>query len=233
MNGRLYLIPAPIGDKPTENTLTPHGLEIVRGLRHFAVENIRTARRFLSALGMPVPIADLAFELLDKDTDAASLPSVLAPVLAGQDMGIISEAGCPGIADPGAMLVELAHAKGVEPIPLPGPSSILMALMASGLNGQSFAFNGYLPIERNERRRRLRELEGRASREGQTQAFIETPYRNGKLLEEMLHSLRPATLLTIAYGIDTKEGWIRTQPVGEWRRNSPRLGKVPTVFAIL
>ncbi|PID90356.1 MAG: hypothetical protein CSA97_03295 [Bacteroidetes bacterium] len=233
MNGQLYLIPAPIGANPTTNTLTPHGLEMVRQLRYFAVENARSARRYLSALGMPVPITELSVELVDKNTDVASLPSILAPVLAGSSMGIISEAGCPGIADPGALLVELAHAEGIEVIPLPGPSSILMALMASGLNGQSFAFNGYLPIERGERRHRLRELEGRATREGQTQAFIETPYRNDKLLEEILQSLRPATRLTIAYGIDTKGGWIRTRSVSDWRRAKPNLGKVPTVFAIL
>ncbi len=233
MNGRIFLVPAPIGDNPTGNTLTPYGLGLVRGLRHFAVENARSARRYLSALGMSVPIGELSLEVLDKDTDPARLPALLSPVLGGCDLGLISEAGCPGIADPGAQLVELAHAKGLEVVPLPGPSSILMALMASGLNGQSFAFNGYLPIERGERRSRLRELEARATREGQTQAFIETPYRNDRLLEEMLQTLRPATRLTIACGIDTEAGWLCTRRVGEWRGDIPHLGKVPTVFAIL
>ncbi len=230
---RVVLIPAPIGDRPIENTLTPYGLAVVRELRHFAVENARTARRYLSALGMPVPISELQIGILDKKTRAEELLALLAPLKAGHSMGVISEAGVPGIADPGALLVAEAHVLGVPVEPLPGPSSILMALMASGLNGQSFAFVGYLPIQPEPRKKRIRDLETRASREGQTQAFIETPYRNDKLLGELLATLRPQTRLCIAHGVDTENGSVRSLTVQQWRRQKPTLGKVPTVFCIM
>lgn len=230
---RLILIPAPIGENPIDNTLTPYGLELVRTLRHFAVENARTARRYLSALGMPCPIQKLKIELLNKDTRPEQLLNLLRPLREGYSVGIISEAGVPGIADPGAMLVAGAHVQGFPVEPLPGPSSILMAMMASGLNGQSFAFVGYLPIEAEPRRKRIRDLETRASCEGQTQAFIETPYRNDKLLAELLATLRPQTKLCIAHGVDTTSGSIRTLPVQQWRKAKPTLGKIPTVFCIL
>lgn len=230
--GRLFLVPTPLGEEGPVGCLTERGLQTVRGLRHFAVENARTARRFLSALGMPVPIESLGIEVLDKRVDRESAIPLLAPLLSGYDLGILSEAGAPGVADPGAVLVALAQERGIEVCPLVGPSSILLTLMASGLNGQNFAFVGYLPVQSGARRARLRELETYSRRERQAQAFIETPYRNEQLLKDVLQTLGTNTHLCLGRGIHTTGGWIRTQRIFEWRECPPTLGKVPTFFIL-
>ena len=229
--GKLYLIPSPIGTQTP--SLAPECLEIVRALRNFAVEEPRTARRFLSALTMPVSIAELNLLTLNKDSGTAPIEASLSLLRQGNSLGIISEAGMPGVADPGAELVARAHEAGIEVVPLVGASSILLTLAASGLNGQSFAFWGYLPIKNNERRAKLQELETRSRHEQQTQLFIETPYRNETMLAELLTTLTPTTLLCIANGIHWEGGSIRTQRIAEWRKMSVTLGKLPTVFALL
>ena len=229
--GKLYLIPSPIGTQTP--SLAPECLEIVRALRNFAVEEPRTARRFLSALTMPVSIAELNLLTLNKDSGTAPIEASLTLLRQGNSLGIISEAGMPGVADPGAELVARAHEAGIEVVPLVGASSILLTLAASGLNGQSFAFWGYLPIKNNERRAKLQELETRSRHEQQTQLFIETPYRNETMLAELLTTLTPTTLLCIANGIHWEGGSIRTQRIAEWRKMSVTLGKLPTVFALL
>lgn len=229
--GKLYLIPSPIGAETP--SLAPECLEIVRALRNFAVEEPRTARRFLSALTMPVSIAELNLLTLNKDSGTAPIEASLSLLRQGNSLGIISEAGMPGVADPGAELVARAHEVGIEVLPLVGASSILLTLAASGLNGQSFAFWGYLPIKTDERRTKLQELEARSRHEQQTQLFIETPYRNETMLAELLTTLAPTTLLCIANGIHWEGGSIRTQRIAEWRKMSVTLGKLPTVFALL
>lgn len=230
--GRLFLIPTPLGDEGAEGCLTAGGIDTVRGLRHFAVENARTARRFLSTLGMPCAIDELQMGILDKRTAREGVQPFVAWLAAGLDVGVLSEAGAPGIADPGALLVRVAHEHGVEVVPLVGPSSLLMAMMASGLNGQSFAFVGYLPIEKRARRARIRELETKAIREGSAQAFIETPYRNDQLLHELLATLRAETRLCLGCGLQHQGGWVRTLPVAEWFAANVTLGKVPTLYII-
>ncbi|HUW75420.1 MAG TPA: SAM-dependent methyltransferase, partial [Gallionella sp.] len=184
--GTLYLIPCTLGDTPADQVLPQHVISVARKLHHFVVEQPKTARQFLSALKPEQPIQALHFATLNEHTAANELPELLAPLLAGHDVGIISEAGCPGIADPGANLVNLAHRNGICVVPLVGPSSILLALMASGLNGQSFAFHGYLPIAEAERNKMISKLEAESSRLKQTQLFIETPYRNERMLSALL-----------------------------------------------
>lgn len=228
----LYLIPTPLGDEGPTGALSAPAIDTVRQLRFFAAENLRTARRFLSALRMPVPIDSLEIVLFDKEaTDKTALPLVTR-VANGESLGMLSEAGAPGIADPGARLVAAAHRIGVTVIPLVGASSLLLALMAAGLNGQSFAFNGYLPIAQRELREAILRMERLATSTGQSQLFIETPYRNDKLLAHLLATLHSSTLLTIASGINTTAQIIRTRATSEWKVNIPTIGKIPTVFII-
>lgn len=229
--GKLYLIPSPIGAQTP--SLSPEILPLIHALRNFAVEEPRTARRFLSTLLMPIPIAELNLITLNKDSGIAPIEASLELLRQGISLGIISEAGMPGVADPGAELVARAHEAGIEVRPLVGASSILLTLAASGLNGQSFAFWGYLPIKTDERRTKLQELETRSRHEQQTQLFIETPYRNETMLAELLTTLAPTTLLCVANGIHWEGGSIRTQRIAEWRKMSVTLGKLPTVFALL
>ncbi len=229
--GKLYLIPSPIGAQTP--SLSPEILPLIHALRNFAVEEPRTARRFLSTLLMPIPIAELNLITLNKDSGIAPIEASLELLRQGISLGIISEAGMPGVADPGAELVARAHEIGIEVLPLVGASSILLTLAASGLNGQSFAFCGYLPIKTDERRTKLQELEARSRHEQQTQLFIETPYRNETMLAELLATLAPTTLLCVANGIHWEGGSIRTQRIAEWRKMSVTLGKLPTVFALL
>lgn len=228
----LYLIPTPIGAEGPAGALTEQGQAVVRRLRFFAAENVRAARRFLSALEMPVPIDALEIVPFDRestDEDARELISRLAP---GASLGVLSEAGAPGVADPGARLAAMAHSMNVAVCPLVGASSLLLTLMASGLNGQSFAFNGYLPIDQRALRNTIVHLEHTAITTGQTQLFIETPYRNDRLLALLLATLRNTTRLTIARGINTPEQLIRTRTIAEWKATPPPIGKIPTVFAI-
>ena len=233
-NGTLYLIPCTLGDTPATQVLPQHTIDIARGLKHFVVEQPKTARQFLSALRPEQPIQSLHFATLNEHTAANELTELLAPLLAGEDVGIISEAGCPGIADPGAELVSLAHRHGIRVVPLVGPSSILLALMASGLNGQRFAFHGYLPIPEAERNKAIAALEAESARYHQTQLFIETPYRNEKLFSALLAHCRPQTLLCVASDITLPHEQIRTRPIAQWKSQpAPQLNKRPSLFLLL
>lgn len=227
----LFLIPVELGDTPQERVLPSYNREVILGIRHFIVEEVRSARRFLKRVDKDIDIDALTFYPMGKHADAALFANYLKPLEAGEDMGVISEAGCPAVADPGADVVAIAQRKGFKVVPLVGPSSMIMAVMASGLNGQSFAFNGYLPIDPADRERRLRQLETRAVQEHQTQLFIETPYRNEKLFKTLCQVLRPQTRLCIAAGITTADEWIRTLTVAEWRHTTlPDLSKTPAIF---
>ena len=229
----LYLIPVTLGDTTLDRVLPSHNTEIVLGLRHFIVEEVRTARRFLKQVCRDIDIDSLQFYPMGKHADAARFSQYLEPLRRGESMGVISEAGCPAVADPGADVVAICQREGLEVVPLVGPSSILLAVMGSGFNGQSFAFNGYLPIPPAERAKRLKQLEARSQAEGQTQLFIETPYRNDKLLADLLATLHPSTRLCIASGLTTEAQSIRTLSVKAWRQLPPPvIGKVPTIFAI-
>ncbi len=228
----LYLIPSTLGDTPIEKVLPPYNTEIVSRLRFFIVENVRTARRFLKKCRSDIAIDGLTFFELNKHTDRNDIPQFLQPLKEGNSMGIISEAGCPSVADPGAEIVALAHREGYKVVPLVGPSSLLLALMASGFNGQSYAFNGYLPIDGNERAKAIKKLEMRAYNENQTQLFIETPYRNQKLAEDILLHCKPQTRLCIAMNITCEDEYIATKTVKEWKNRLPDMNKKPCVFLL-
>ncbi|MBO4595564.1 MAG: SAM-dependent methyltransferase [Bacteroidales bacterium] len=229
---KLYLIPSPIAEGDPAETIPAGTLERLKSLRVFVVEELRTARRYLSAAGLKGHIEELEFHTLNEHTSPAEVQALL-PLLDRSDVGLISEAGLPAVADPGASLVALCQQKGIEVVPLVGPSSLMLALMASGLDGQSFAFRGYLPAKTEERRNALRGVEKQSAQFRQTQLFIETPYRNDSLLADMLQTLSPATRLCIAAGIGSPEAFIRTKTVADWRRKVPAIGKVPCVFLIL
>ena len=231
--GTLYLIPTVLSDSaPLENVLPSGNAAVVVRLKHFIVENVRTARRFLKRVDREIDIDSLTFYELNQHTDAMQIGSFVQPLQQGFDMGMISEAGCPAVADPGADVVAVAQKMGARVVPMVGPSSILMSLMASGFNGQSFAFNGYLPIEKNERTQTLRRLEQRIYAENQTQIFIETPYRNQQMVEELCRTLRPQTKLCIARDITGDGESIRTRTLAEWKKSLPEIGKVPCIFLI-
>lgn len=229
------MIPCPISDERAVWDVLPQAnLDVMNSLDYFIVENVRSARRFLSKAGVERKIEELEFEELNEHTRSAQdVERMLKPVLDGRSAGVISEAGVPGVADPGADVVALAHRKGVRVVPLVGPSSILMAIMASGLNGQSFAFVGYLPVKEPERIKRLKELERRAMGENQAQLFIEAPYRNIKLFETMLKTLSPKLKLTVAVDITSPNEFIKTRTIEEWRRGGvPDMAKRPTIFLL-
>ena len=228
----LYLIPNLLGDTPVEQVLPPYNHEIIMGIRHFIVEDVRTARRFLKLVDRSIDIDQLTFYTLNKHTNPEEVASMLRPLEEGSPMGVISEAGCPAVADPGADVVAIAQRKGLQVIPLVGPSSIILAVMGSGFNGQSFAFNGYLPIEPDERIKTIKKLEQRAYTENQTQLFIETPYRNAKMMADILKACRPQTHLCIAAGLTTKDEYIKTRTVKEWTGKLPQLEKIPCIFLI-
>lgn len=233
--GTIYLIPCPIAyDTPVWDVLPEANRKVMNALDYFIVENTRSARRFLSKAGVERRIEELEFvELNEHTTDEREVERMLRPVVEGRSAGIISEAGVPGVADPGAAIVALAHRRGVRVVPLVGPSSILMSVMASGLNGQSFAFVGYLPIKEPERSRRLKELERRAVEEHQSQLFIEAPYRNVKLFETLIKSLSPRMRLTVATDITAPDEYIRTRSIEEWRKEGvPQIEKRPTIFLL-
>jgi len=233
MENALYLIPVTLGDTPVEKVLPPYNRDIILGIKHFIVENVRSARRFLKKTDSAIDIDTLTFYELNRHTDRRIIGEYLVPLQSGNPVGIISEAGCPAVADPGADVVAEAQRRGFRVIPLTGPSSIIMSVMASGLNGQSFAFNGYLPVEPQQRAKALRKLESRAISENQTQIFIETPYRNRKMIETMLNSLRPSTKLCIAAGITCQEEFIATKTVAEWKKTEmPELSKIPAIFLL-
>ena len=229
------MIPCPISDeRAVWDVLPAANLAVMNSLDYFIVENVRSARRFLSKAGVERRIEELEFVELNEHTRSAQdVERMLKPVLEGRSAGVISEAGVPGVADPGADVVALAHRKGVRVVPLVGPSSILMAIMASGLNGQSFAFVGYLPVKEPERIKRLKELERRAMGENQAQLLIEAPYRNIKLFETMLKTLSPKLKLTVAVDITSPEEFIKTRTIEEWRKSGmPDMAKRPTIFLL-
>jgi len=228
----LYAIAAPLGGTAAE-ALPASAVETVRGIRDFVAENPKTARAFLASLRMPCPIAEVSITRLDEHTPADAVPALLAPLRAGRALGLLSEAGCPAIADPGAALVEAAHREGFRVVPLIGPSSITLALMASGLEGQRFAFCGYLPRDAKERTKRIREIEQRSRRERETQIFIETPYRNDALAAALLDACAPSTRLCLASDLTLPGERIATRSVSEWREALPKPGKRPTVFLLL
>lgn len=234
MENALYLLPVTLGDTEIDNVLPSYNREIIRQIKFFIVENVRSARRFLKKVDRDINIDELTFYLMDKHTDAAKMASYLKPLEEGNAMGVISEAGCPAVADPGADVVAVAQRKNLRVIPMVGPSSIIMSVMGSGFNGQSFAFNGYLPIEPAERTKRIKQLETRAYTEDQTQLFIETPYRNHKMLEELLRTCKPSTRLCIASGITcAEEEYIHTHTIAEWKKIKLHdLSKIPTIFLI-
>ena len=227
--GVLYLVPVGLGGD-ARSVLPPATLEIARGLGTFIAENAKTARAFLKAIGHPRPLQQIQFHVLDEHAGQRQVEALLALLLAGEDCGLMSEAGCPAVADPGAALVRRAHEAGVRVIPLVGPSSILLALMASGMDGQRFAFHGYLPVDKAERARRLKELEQRAR--GETQIFIETPYRNAAMLQSLLEHCRGDTLLCIAADLTLPGGSVTTRAVSEWKKKPPALDRRLVVFLL-
>jgi 16S rRNA (cytidine1402-2'-O)-methyltransferase len=232
MNGTLYLIPTTLGDTSIEASLPSHNLEIILGLKVFIVEELRTARRFLRKVSKSFPIDQTQFFILNEHSLAEELPEMMNSLREGIDVGLLSEAGLPCVADPGAQLVKLAQAANIKVIPLPGPSSIFLALMASGFNGQNFAFLGYLPLDKHEKIKSLKEMEKNIFQNGQTQIFIETPYRNNQLLEFLLQNCSQETMICIAADITLESEYIRTGPVSGWKKEKPDLNKRPAVFLL-
>ena len=230
---RLYLLPAPLSqDTPPQAVVPALALERIRGLDRFIAENAKTARAWLAACGHPKPLREIAITELNEHTPERDVPALLDPVLAGQDAGLLSEAGMPAVADPGSALVAAAHARGVTVVPCVGPSSILLALAASGLEGQRFRFVGYLPAEAAGRREALLELERRSARDRETQIFIETPYRNDAMLGELLKSLKPATRVAVAVELTSPQEWIAMDTVAGWRKRGTTIGKRPAIFLV-
>ena len=227
----LYLIPTRLSENSFDRVLPPYVIDVIHGLCRFIVEDLRSARRFISQIRHPAGIDRLMFRELNEHTSRHEIDSMLQ-FMQTSDAGIISEAGVPAVADPGAAVVRLAHKNSIKVVPLVGPSSILLALMASGLNGQSFTFEGYLPVKKNERQNRLRLLERRSQKELQTQIFIETPYRNMQLLEDILTCCHSSTMLTIAADITGNNEYILTQTVQQWKTKLPELHKIPAVFLL-
>ena len=233
METALYLIPVTLGATPFHQVIPAYNLDVIRQIRHFIVEEERTARRFLKMVDKSIDIDQLTFYPMGKHADPKQFRDYLRPLCNGEAMGIISEAGCPAIADPGADVVAIAQSLNLRVIPLVGPSSILLGLMASGFNGQSFAFHGYLPINDGQRSAMLKKLETRCSAEDQTQIFIETPFRNQQLFEDLLRICHPQTRLCVAAGITCEEEFIHTHTIQEWKKTTlPDLRKTPTIFLI-
>ncbi len=229
----LYLIPTMLGETEDLSSVLPAGnAEIITGLKYFIVENLRTARRFLKKVNRDINIDELTFFELNKHTKPEEVSQFLQPLKAGNDVGIISEAGCPAIADPGADVVALAQKLNFRVVPLVGPSSILLSLMASGFNGQSFAFLGYLPVQQGDRVKALKKMESRIYSEDQTQIFIETPYRNMKMLDDILATCQPNTKLCVAADITLETEYIKTNPISVWKKQKPNLNKRPCIFLL-
>lgn len=234
MAGILYLIPVPLGPIPPQDSLPPAVLATVRPLSHFIVEQAKTARAFLKAAGTDRPLQELQLSELNEHTKVDALSELLAPLLAGNDVGLLSEAGCPAVADPGANLVALAQKENIRVVPLIGPSSLLLALMASGLNGQRFAFQGYLPAKESERAKALRDLESESRKRQQTQLFIETPYRNRAMFDAILGNCQPSTRLAVATDLTLPGEMVRTLSIQQWKKQTPPdIERRPTVFLLL
>ena len=228
----LYLIPSTMSDASVSDVIPERNLTVLRAIRHFVVENVRTVRRFLKRCDRSIDIDSLSFTVLDEHTAPTEVSAMLAPLRAGEPVGVISEAGCPAVADPGADAVAVAQRKGLKVVPLTGPSSLLLALMGSGFNGQSFAFNGYLPIDAQKRTAKFKEMERQIARERQTQIFIETPYRNNRLIGELTRTLPGNMLLCVASDITGQRESIQTMPLSKWAKASYNYDKIPTIFLL-
>ena len=228
---KIYMIPMVIADNTEQELISEQVKNVIKSLDYFLVENIRTARRYISKLRLGLTIEELDFDVLDRKTKPEQVEAYFAK--AGQkNIGVLSESGCPGIADPGAVAASVAHRQGVRVVPLSGPSSIFMALMGSGFNGQSFVFHGYVPIDKKDREKKIKTMEDNAVRLRQTQIFMDTPYRNQKLFEHLLKTCHPNTLLSVAKGITGDEEYISTKTIGEWKREKINLHKTPTIFSL-
>jgi 16S rRNA (cytidine1402-2'-O)-methyltransferase len=230
--GTLFLIPVPLADEAAAQSFTPYLVDTINTVKEYIVENEKIARRFLKLAGLKTPQSELVIHDYGKHNRDAGLKEFFRGLVTGKDVGLMSEAGCPGIADPGADIVAEAHRKGIKVVPLVGPSSILLALMASGFNGQSFTFHGYLPIDKLERSKSIKELESLAEKNKQTQLFIETPFRNDSMLQEILRSCKPTTRLCIACDITAPTEFIKTMSIGEWLKQVPDLRKRPAIFLL-
>lgn len=233
MDNKLYLVPAPLGDNPPEEVIPSRVPETIAHIRHFAVEEVRTARRYLSKIGFKGRIDGLAFYEINEHSEYGDIEEIFKVLESGEDMALISEAGLPAVADPGAALVDLAHRHGIKVVPLVGPSSIMLALMSSGMNGQCFAFAGYLPVKQDDRKRKIRELETRSRKMGETEIMIETPYRGDALLEDILSVCDDRTKVCVAANLTMPDAFIRTSTVYEWKRRPSGIGKKPAVFLIM
>jgi 16S rRNA (cytidine1402-2'-O)-methyltransferase len=230
--GTLYLIPVPLADDAAAKSFTPYLSDTINGIKEYIVENEKTARRFLKEAGLKTPQSELTIHDYGKHNRDTNTNEYFKGLQAGKDVGLMSEAGCPGIADPGAEIVDKAHRMGIKVVPLVGPSSILLALMASGFNGQSFTFYGYLPIDKIERSKKIKELENLAIKNDQTQLFIETPFRNNPMLEEILKTCNPGTKLCIACDLTAATEMVQTKTIELWRKKVPELHKRPTIFLL-
>lgn len=230
--GQILMIPVLLGGENANDVIPSEVTNRTAQLRYFIVENIKTARRFLRKIDRSFPIDDSTFFILNKKTDASEVARFLKPALAGNDIGVMSEAGCPGVADPGASVVSIAHSKGIKVNPLVGPSSILLTVMGSGFSGQNFAFHGYLPKERKDRIRTLRDYEGDTKRNGSTNLFMDTPFRNMNVLEDLLNELSDETQLCIACNLTLPDENIQSMSIAQWRDHAFDLSKKPTMFAI-
>ena len=231
--GKLFLIPTTIAENTNQVVIPQQVLLALKDIQFFLAENTRTARRYLSSLKIYHSIESLTFQVLDKETKEIEIGALMAPVFNGDNIGVLSESGCPGIADPGSMAVRFAHQNGISVVPLVGPSSIVLALMASGLNGQSFAFHGYLPVDVKEASKAIKEFERESSVKHQTQLFIETPYRNNQVLDHLLNSLKPTSIVSIALDLTGQNQFIQTKAVQDWKLNKPSLPKEPAIFSFL
>jgi 16S rRNA (cytidine1402-2'-O)-methyltransferase len=230
--GKLFMIPTVLAENTAHWVISPQVQEVISHTKIFLVENPRSARRYISSLKLGINIEELHMEVLDKDTPPEQVSRLMMPLLNGADIGVISEAGCPGIADPGALAVAYAHQKGIQVVPISGPSSMFLALMGSGFSGQSFAFHGYLPIDKKERAVALKKLEQESVREKRAQLFMETPFRNNQLLADALASLSPQTKLCIAKNLTASDELIQTKTIADWKNHPLDLHKVPTVFIL-
>ncbi len=232
VSGTLYLLPVGLGECNLEDVLPKKNLDLIKTLTFFIAENAKEARAFLKQCTYP-DISKVQLSLINQHVKSEELSSFLEPLLQGNNIGLMSDAGCPGIADPGAEVIKIAHKKGIKVVPLVGPSSIVLSIMASGFNGQNFAFNGYLPIDRVERARRIKELENISLKFKQAQFFIETPYRNGNVFEDLLKTLQPTTQLLVATNITLGDECIQVKPISAWKKHTlPDFFKKPTVFGI-
>jgi 16S rRNA (cytidine1402-2'-O)-methyltransferase len=230
--GTLFLIPVPLADNAAARSFTPYLTDTINHIKEYIVENEKTARKFLKEAGLTIPQSELSIHDYGKHNRDVNINSFFIGLTAGHDVGLMSEAGCPGVADPGSEIVAEAHRRGIKVVPLVGPSSILLAIMASGFNGQSFTFHGYLPIDKIERAKKIKELEALASRFNQTQLFIETPFRNNAVLEEILRTCTAKTRLCIACDLTAEREFVQTKTIAEWKQKVPDLHKRPTIFLL-